>query len=209
MEVYELAGEGASSVMLARRLMPFAVALAIVALAAMVAGAHHSDVADPNDTKGTLDVQTVKLDHGKGHPPEWTVLTFSKWAARALWDRGFVFVFLDTEGKEAPEYYALIRSDGSSMLGDLRRVKTDKLIAALSVRRKTPNGVSVRVPLKKMKFGRWRWFYRWYVQTAFVGTKCKWTCYDLVPDGEPVVQWRPGMSPTPSPSSSPSASPDP
>ena len=42
----------------------------------------------------------------------------------------------------------------------------------VKVRRKTPDGLSVRVPIKAMEFGGFRDSYTWWTVTSFTGGKC-------------------------------------
>ena len=192
---------------------PFAAALVTVALVAMVAGAHHTDLLDPNDTGGKLDVRQVRLAH-QPLPPMWTVVTFAEWRTRAMWDRGYIMVLLDTSAGEGAEFYLLVRSVGRVLRGSLWRARVfgpDSYLGAVPVRRLSPRSASVQVGLSRLKFGAKRSFYRWWVQTVFTGQTCRRTCQDRAPNGKPVLQWRPGMSPSPSsPSpSSPSPTEDP
>jgi hypothetical protein len=181
-------------------------ALTAVVLAIAVGGAAlavSSELKDPNDAPGALDVRLVKVNHPKGEPPSWTVITFSQWKIGQLWDRGYVFVEFDTEGLETADHYAMIRSDGRAMRGELFRVATragrpDRKIADLKVWRKSPDGVSVTVPLKKMEFGPYRSFYRWWVVSSLTGEKCPNTCLDRAPDEGSIQAWLPGQSPAPS-----------
>ena len=69
-------------------------------------------------------------------------------------------------------------------------------VAALTARRRAPE-----VPcITRLTFGASRAFYRWWTETIFTGELCRRTCHDHAPNGDPVLQWRPGMSPSPSPS---------
>ncbi len=187
---------------------PFLIAVVIAGLAvvALAGPRFHSDVNDPNDTRGLLDVRTVRLDHEGG--TEFTVITFASWTAPTLWDRGNAFVFLDTEGGAAAEYFALVRSLGPELEASLWRARydrADRFIRKIGVRRKSGEGVSVAVPIKALKFGRSRTAYFWWASTTFTGAVCRRTCIDRIPNDGSVEQWRPGMSPTPTPS--PSSSP--
>jgi hypothetical protein len=178
--------------------------IALVGVAAAVAWAEHAEYDDANDTASVLDVHVVKFNRQKGEAPSWTVITFASWKVRQIWDRGYVYVELDTEGKSRSDYYALIRSTGSAMVGQLYKVAaksggTDRAMGHLVVWRKTNNGVSVRIPLKRLRFGPYRKFYRWWVETSFTSARCPRACIDRVPNDESVQQWRPGMSPSPSP----------
>jgi hypothetical protein len=187
-----------------RPFVPFLAACVLVtAIVGGLAAAGPADTPDPRDTKGPLDVRAVRVRHPKGQPPEWTVLTFRTWTVRQLWDRGYAVVYFDTVGGEPAEYMALIRSDGTKMLGSLWRVAKgsgrDTMVSALSVRRKSQEGVSVTVPLKKMHYGEQRTFYRWWAVTVFSSTKCPSYCIDRVPNSGSVLRYRPGMSPSPTP----------
>jgi hypothetical protein len=188
---------------------PFLVAAAIVAVAitAIAGPAFHSDLRDPNDTKGLLDVRRVRLAHRGG--TEVTVITFADWTAGSIWDRGNAYVFLDTQGGDDPEYFVLVRSTGSDLQASLwrdRRDRRDRFLRNVKVRRKSPDGLSVSVPVKSLEFGGFRDSYFWWAMTSFTGEICRRTCLDRAPDDGSVEQWRPGMSPTPTTSPSPSAS---
>ncbi len=191
-----------------RSVVPFLVAGLIVAmaLAALAAPSFHSDVDDPNDTRGLLDVRKVRLDH-QGRT-EVTVITFADWRPASIWDRGNAYVFLDTQGGEDAEYFVVVRSTGSDLQASLwrdRRDRRDLFLRNVKVRRKSSDGMSVAVPIKTLEFGRFRTSYFWWAMTSFTGEVCRRTCLDRAPDGGAVEQWRPGMSPTPTNSPSPTA----
>jgi len=189
-----------------RPLVPLLVGslLALGAVIAMAAPGFHSDIADPNDTKGVLDVQHVRLDHEGG--AEVTVITFAEWTPASIWDRGNAYLFLDTEADAGPEYFVLVRSTGAELQATLwrdRRDRRDVYLRKVAVRRKSPDGVSVALPIKSLDFGPSRDSYFWWATTSFTGRSCRRTCLDRAPDEGSVEQWRPGMSPSP-PSPSPS-----
>jgi hypothetical protein len=191
----------------ARRLLlsalaPFGAALVTVTLVAAIAGAHDTDLTDPNDTRGSLDVREVRLAHKPG-PPAWTLVTFGEWRTAEIWDRGYLMVLLDTQGRAGGEYYLLVRSTGTQLLGSLWRIRNvgpDSYLGSVPVQRYSRRSANVRVGLSRLTFGPSRSFYRWWVETLFTGELCKRTCHDRAPNGEPVLQWRPGMSSSPSPS---------
>jgi hypothetical protein len=187
---------------------PFAAALVSVALIVAAAGAHDTDLQDPDDTAGKLDVRRVRLAH-QPLPPMWTVFTFGGWRNAEMWDRGYIMVLIDTSGGARAEYYALVRSLGSVLQGSLWRARNygpDSYLGTVPVKRMSLRSASVEVGLARLKFGASRSFYRWWVQTVFTSETCRRTCQDRAPNGKPVLQWRPGMSPTPSPTESPSPS---
>ena len=192
-----------------RPAVPFivAAAIALAAAVAIAAPSYHSDTNDPNDTKGLLDVRKVRLAH-QGRT-EATVITFANWTPVSIWDRGNVYIFLDTEGGDEPEYFVAVRSTGTALQAALwrdRRDRRDQLLRNVKVRRKSADGVSVRLPVKALEFGRFRESYFWWGMTSFTGDACRRTCLDRAPDDGSIEQWRPGMSPTPTDSPTATAS---
>ncbi len=192
-----------------RSAVPFLVAgvLVLATVIAVAAPGFHSDIGDPNDTRGVLDVRRVRLDHEGG--TEVTMITFAAWTPASIWDRGNAYVFLDTEADDAAEYFVVVRSTGPDLQASLwrdRRDRRDLYLRNVKVRRKSSDGVSVALPIKSLKFGPSRESYFWWATTSFTGRLCRRTCLDRAPDGGSVEQWRPGMSPsvTPPPSPSPS-----
>jgi hypothetical protein len=182
-------------------------AITAVAVLTLVAGAHDADLNDPNDTAGKLDVAQVRVAHEPG-PPRWSVITFAEWTNLQMWDRGYVMIFLDTRGNAAAEYYLLVRSAGPTLEGTLWQLRSrgpDSYLGTVPVGRPTTRSVVVQVGLRRLAFGPTRRFYRWRVQTVLTSETCPRTCQDRAPNAGQVLQWRPGMSPTPSPS--PSGSP--
>jgi len=186
--------------------VPFVVAGLAITLITAIAAADKNRLTDPNDTPGLLDVRDAKWEHVRGKPPAFTVFTFAAWQAGDLWDRGWVFVQLDTMFDEDPEYYVLVRSLGGRMDAELFRIGPSgrgSPVVGVRVWRPSQRAVSVRVPLKRLRFGPSRAYYAWRVISMFSGEVCPRTCLDRVPNHGTEVQWRPGMSPTPSPTASP------
>ena len=178
----------------------------LFAVAALAAG---TKVDDPNDTPGLLDVHEVRIEPGK--VPEWTVITYPRWTVRQIWDRGWVLVRLDTFGDPEPDYFAAIRSNGSTLGAllwqDRPTTRPDLKMGHLSVWRNGGHQVSVRIPLARLKIGPKRSVYRWSVMTLFTGPTCRATCFDPVPDTSPAEEPLPSTSPSPSPSETPSTTP--
>jgi len=192
-----------------RAAAPFAAAIITIALMAVVAGAHDTDFLDPDDARGRLDVKQVRFAHDPG-PPTWTIVTFSEWSTASMWDRGYQMILLDTQGGVGAEYYLLVRSAGTTIEGSLWRahaVGPDSLLRPVPTTRPSRRSASVQVSLKRLTFGASRTFYRWWVQTVYTSDLCRRTCHDRAPNQDAVMQWRPGMSPTPTPSESPTPSP--
>jgi len=171
-------------------------ALGLVAGGVMVVGlalpasAHHTDLRDPNDVRGKLDIREVQLAHREA-PPVWTVVTFQKWRIREMWDRGYVLVFLDTMGTADPDYFALVRSDGERMRATLyrdRRKAADVAVRKLRTWRRGGRSVSVAVPLRFLEFGPHRTSHLWWAQTLKSGPACRRICIDRAPDDGAVEQ---------------------
>jgi hypothetical protein len=188
---------------------PFAAAAATVLAMALVAGAHDTDLKDPDDSRGKLDIREVRLAH-ETRTHRWTVVTFSKWGNLEMWDRGYVEVLLDTRRTDVADYYLLVRTnrtDIDASLWRLHRFGPDTFLGAVGVDRLSLRSVSVQVALGKLEIGEQRDFYRWWVHTVVTSEACRRTCHDVAPNGDPVVQWLPGRSPTPSVTESPTPTP--
>jgi hypothetical protein len=180
--------------------------VAVVALA-MPASAHHTDQTDPNDTEGRLDLEAARFDHSGA--PTWRLVTFSAWTVRAIWDRGYLMVQLDTKGDAAVDYVAVVRSDGRRLVATLFRLRRSGGQAEVSSLRTDKSGSSaawVTVPLREVSIGPNRTSYFWSALSSFTGGDCSRPCLDAVPDEGMIEQPLPGVTPTPTPS--PSAAPE-
>lgn len=174
--------------------------IAALSLAPWLAQASHRDPRDGDDTKGLLDVKRV-IVQGR-EKPRWETRTYARWSVKKIWDRGFVFVYIDTFGDERFDYYALVRGDVDHMTASLwrdRKERKDREIGFLDAWRKDKRSVVVRIPLKRMNFPEQRLTYRWRVQTIFTGDSCKRGCFDFVPNEGAVEEPIPGREPTPTP----------
>jgi hypothetical protein len=142
--------------------------------------------------------------------PRFKTVTFAPWTVDRIRDRGFVLVYIDAFGTDRFDFYAMAQSNGNQMVGRLyrdRRKKKDVPIAYLDVWRHSKQSVSVRIPLSKVRMPESRTYYRWYVLTLFTGPSCQKVCFDKAPNGKPITQPVPGITPTPTPSSTPSPAP--
>ena len=195
-----------------RTVLPFLAAIATVGVLTVVAGAHDTDLTDPNDARGKLDVSTVRLAHQPA-PPVWTILTYQEWSIREMWDRGYLMVMLDTREGAPADHYVLVRSNLFSLEGTLWRIRSvgpDSYLGTVPVHRKSTRSVSIQVGLSRLAWGATRPFYRWWVQTIVTSDRCPHTCQDRAPNGgATALNWRPGMSPSPSPSPTSTPSPTP
>ena len=179
---------------LPRTLAPFAAAVVTVAVVAAIAGAHDTDFSDPNDSRGRLDIEQVRLAHQPG-PPKWTLATFGEWRTAEIWDRGYLMVFLDTQGGAGAEHYLLIRSSGTVLEGSLwrlRNVGPDSYLGSVPVDRWSRRSATVQVGLSRLTFGASRAFYRWWTETLFTGELCRRTCHDRCAErrSRPAVETR-------------------
>lgn len=199
-----------------KRLLALTALISLVVTLPLLAVAEHVDVRDGDDTRGLLDVRTVKV--AGSERPTWQIITFSGWEAGRLWDKGYFLVRLDTFGGARYDYYALVRSNGDRMKATLvrdRQNKRDLTVSRLRAWHPTRSSVKVRVPLWKMRLGRRRVEYLWQVQSLFSDKDCVRICIDDVPDHVGIAEPIPGLpQPTPSvtptvvPSNSPSPTPD-
>jgi hypothetical protein len=172
------------------------------------AGAAHTNQTDADDTPGVLDVRAVRFTHGGA--PTWHVLTFARWSANEIWDRGYVIVELDTRRDEDIDHLVVVRSDGHDLLATLYRVLRDGRqveMGPLEVDKAGAHGVRVSVPLHQLTIGSDRISYFWSLLTSFTGAGCPRTCLDRVPDEGMVEQLLPGVTPSPTPSPTPTPSP--
>jgi hypothetical protein len=196
---------------LARSVLALCAALAAASVP-FIASADHTAVVDADDTKGPFDVRRVVVEGTR--TPRYDVVTFPRWSVARVWDRSYGFVFFDTFGGEAADYYVLARSDGYRMRALLyrdRARKKDRVLGPVKAWRPGKRSFAVKVPLQKMTFPEQRLVYFWWVQTLHTGTSCRRVCFDRVPDRDRVAEPVPGagQSPTPSPSTTvvPSVSP--
>jgi hypothetical protein len=159
--------------------------------------AHHVDPRDPNDTRGPLDVR--RIDVVRRRTPRFEVITWRGWTARQIWDHGFGLVRLDTFGSSRFDYYALVRSTGTRLRGDLfrdRARRPDRRLFTLRTSKASRRKFRVRIPLRRLRMPRSRAVYRWEVQTLFVGSRCRRTCFDFVPNQGSVRERNPFASTT-------------
>jgi hypothetical protein len=184
--------------------------VAILGVGGLLARADHLDVSDPNDTKGLLDVRTVKT-FGSDRPG-WRVITFSKWTSERIWDHGYVMVHLDTRGDERIDHFAVVSSFGQGMQGRLWRDRSEsrnREIGPLEVWRTDKRSIAVRIPLSQLNIPDTRTFFRWYVETLWVGNNCPRTCFDVVPSRDGVIEPIGVATPTPTITPTPDPTPTP
>jgi hypothetical protein len=146
------------------------------------------------------------VDPGGQRRPSWKVVTFSAWSRSQIFDTGFVTVLLDVRWQERPDYYILVGSLGSHLYAELYRDRADKpdrRITNVKVWRPDRSSVAVKMPLRKMRIGQRRTFYRWSVETIFTGERCRRVCFDNVPNDGAVMEPLPVRTPSPAPTVSP------
>lgn len=174
-----------------------ALAVALVVLGAAPAWASHTDLTDPDDVDGRLDLEWVLLEHD-ADPFLWTLRTFREWKPRELWDRGYLLVELDTRRDEQTDYVAMIRSTGRALEGLLLRTRRDgsqARIAVLDAWKAGPDGAGIALPLDAVRFGDGRTSFRWSASSLFTGSACPRTCIDRAPDEGLVEQELPPPPP--------------
>jgi len=160
-----------------------AITVVVVVALALPAGADHTDQVDPNDTEGRLDLEAAQFDHLGA--PTWRLVTFSAWTFRAIWDRGYLMVQLDTKGDAAVDFVAVVRSDGRRLVATLFRLRRSggqAEVVSLRTDKSGSNAAWVTVPLRKVSIGPNRTSYFWSALSSFAGGGCSRTCLDAVPD---------------------------
>jgi hypothetical protein len=169
------------------------VAIVIVSmLVPVLVLARHIDPRDPNDTRGPLDVK--RIDVVRRRTPRFEIITWRGWTARQIWDHGFGLIRLDTFGSSRFDYYVLVRSTGTRLKGDLFRDRArgpDRRLFAVTTWKASRRSFRVRIPLGRLRMPRSRAEYRWEVQTLFVGSRCRRTCFDFVPNQGAVREGNP------------------
>jgi hypothetical protein len=192
-----------------------AVCLLATALSAFLlsASAGHVPVADPNDTRGPLDIRSVEVVGAE--KPRWKVTTWSRWTTAQVFDYGYGTIYLDTVATPRPDYYILVGSAGTHMYAHLyrdRAMKSDLFLGELDrVGRGDKRSFFVRIALKRLDVGRQRAFYRWRAESLFTGEGCRNVCFDPAPNegfvSEPLPIETPGPTPTPSITVTPTPTP--
>jgi hypothetical protein len=165
--------------------------------------AHHVDPRDPNDTRGLLDMKRVDVAFKR--KPRFRVITWPRWTAKQIWDKGFGLVWLDTFGTNRYDYYALVRSNGSGLVGEMFRDRQggrDRRLFSVRTWKTSRTSFNVRIPLSRLRLPKSRRVYRWEVQTLFVGSRCRRTCFDFVPNHRAIRERNP-FAPEPTPTITP------
>jgi uncharacterized repeat protein (TIGR01451 family) len=144
---------------------------------------------DPNDSPGPFDLSSASVYRTTGFTVN--IRTFARWQPPAVWDRGFLYVLLDTRGDGKPDYEIVIRSNGTRMKGLLIELDNNTLLRFIAVTRPNLRSVSVAVPLDLLTFDAGRAYVRWSAESVWNDTPCTSVCFDFVPDS--------GMPPEPVP----------
>ena len=187
-----------------RALRPFVVATLLVAVVTSAMAVVRTET-DANDTRGELDVRSMRFTWEPGAAPRWTIVTFSTWPESAVWDRGYLYVEIDTHAGEGADDYVLIRSDGRRMIGSLFRVgkHRDRYVRRVPVDRADEISVEVAIPWSELSIGPSRETIGWWVRTSFSSGACVKPCLDRAPDDGALEEFVPGASPPPDPNPNP------
>lgn len=150
-----------------------------------------TDLMDPRDTDGKLDVRGVELDH-TGEPLTWLVRTYGSWTIKEIWDRGFIVIDLDTTAGPEADHYLLVRSDGRHLKGNLYRVRDsgrDARLGAVEVRHPDTRTVKIEFDLGRIGVGSGRTSFGWDVLSIYSAKHiCRNACFDSAPDAGMVTQ---------------------
>jgi hypothetical protein len=130
-----------------------------------------------------LDVKSVTKSGERNST--WRIDTWQRWNRYDLWDQGYLAVYLNTFGNKRADYYALIYSNGDEIRGTVfydRQYKSDLRVRNVRISRPTAKSVNVTVPLDRLRIGKTRRRYTWYVRTTWSGHNCTKVCFDLAPN---------------------------
>ncbi len=110
-----------------------------------------------------------------------------------MFGRGYVLVYLDTFGDKRSDYFALVWSNGRRMTGrlvrDRAKPRRDRVVGRLPVWRRNRRSVTVRVRLDRLRSGKNRVAYRWYVRSLRIRARCpRSVCIDRAPNEGAVEQ---------------------
>lgn len=137
---------------------------------------------DPNDTRGPMDLRTVRGPAGAMKRAVWRFRTH-RWTIRRIRDEGFLLVWLDLRGSADWDHLLLARSDGRRLLGRVFRLRARRETKIATVRARHPNRrVTVaNMAFHKVPIGPHRTYFRWSAQSIFNGPRCARSCFDRVP----------------------------
>ena len=138
-----------------------------------------ASLADPNDTRGILDVRLITAELGQS-PAAWRVSSFGRASKRRLWDEGYVVVSLDSTGDPGFDFHLVVRSTGRRMRALLLRQDGRNPIGRAGAGRPGGRTVIARVAPERLEIPPERAYYRWSVRSIFTGPKCR-PCVDEVP----------------------------
>jgi hypothetical protein len=136
-------------------------------------------VADPNDTRGALDLRAATHAHS-GRRVVHTLATFASWPAGLLGPRtpNFLALALDTKGDRRPERIVVIVS-GHGRLAAGVFTRAGRYVGSATASR--PNAHTVRVSIRRARLGPAAG-YRWAALSYFEGAGCSRGCADLAPN---------------------------
>jgi hypothetical protein len=143
---------------------------------------------DPDDATGIGDVSRVTIGFVNGQPT-WTFTTFASWTIAKIEDHLYFIVHIDSRGQDDSEYYAMIRSDGARLIGELYRdAATDEFMGTLDTAKPGGNTARISIPFSRVDVAPERLFVRWQARTLNVSTACPDICIDFIPQSAKLMR---------------------
>lgn len=136
-------------------------------------------MADPNDTRGIVDVRQVASSLGQS-PAAWRIETFGRTSKRRLWDEGYFVVSFDSKGDGAFDFHLVVKSTGRRMRALLLREGGRNPVGRAGASRPGGRAVIARIAADRLEIPAERAYYRWSVGSIYTGRRCR-PCVDVVP----------------------------
>jgi hypothetical protein len=145
--------------------------LACLALAG-TAGAHEANLQDRDDTRGPLDIESVRLTHKDGKLA-YTIETYDRFTNRDLRHKiGSMRIFFFVGGGRMPDYELHVSADdrGQQIFANLGKAGAGPGVRPKPVRYSRPNPISIRFVFSERLIGSPASF-RWRAETEYRGRR--------------------------------------
>jgi hypothetical protein len=142
---------------------------------------------DGNDTKGPLDLASVRVSHAGG-ANVFRVTTIAPFTNKQVNGKlGFFEIDLDTNGDKNPNYFVVVVRRSGKMRGWLFKGNGDLITRKLGAARLSPRSVRVTLPLAKVGDPK---SYDFAAFSAFFAGPCTndQPCIDSIPNKYPLVR---------------------
>ena len=138
-----------------------------------------ASVADPNDTRGIIDIRQVTASLSQS-PATWRIGTFGRSSKRRLWDEGYLVVSLDSRGDAGFDFHLIVKSTGRRIQALLLPEGARNPVGRARAGRPGGRTIIAGVAPERLGIPPERAYYRWSVLSIFTGPRCR-PCVDVVP----------------------------